>query len=40
MKEIAPPVIPSEAEGSRRGSFKETSRDPSTALGMTRMGIH
>jgi len=37
MKQIALPVIPSEVEGSRRGSFKVTWRDPSTLLGMTKI---
>jgi GTPase len=34
----ASPVIPSEGEGSRRGTLTATSRDPSTSLGMTAAG--
>jgi hypothetical protein len=40
MKRIASPVVQSQAEGSRCGSFKATWQDPSTALGMTKLGVH
>ncbi len=37
MEDHSASVIPSEAEESRSGTFQETSRDPSTSLGMTRI---
>jgi hypothetical protein len=40
MKRIVSPVVQSQAEGYRCGSFKATGRDPSTALGMTKLGVH
>src|SRR5205085_7608143 len=35
---MRPLVIPSDSRGIRRGSFKVSSRDPSTARGMTYRG--